>query len=506
MILTSEYINMKNLRRSIIATFNLIFVVSLMTGCKGGVTGDLVGVNYGSRWEDSRPSGMSFVKGGSFVMGPNADELHLDHKTSMRTVEVLPFWMDETEITNAEYKQFVHWVRDHIARSRLASPEIGAKDEFYLKSNKKGFDEDDEEMPRDLDWSRSIPWENKHNDEDIDLALSELYYKGGDILESATEINPTKLNYIYKWIDYNLASKRENRFDVNKGGFAKNLKEITPGMDSSEYMILRDTAYINEHGALINKSFYAPLRSRSSFVMTKITNIYPDTLCWLRDYSDSHNEPILTTYFSHASYADHPVVGVSWEQATAFAHWRTQLKKIAAKQNAEGFFKKKFDAYGGERFRLPSEAEWEYAARGGRSESLYPWGGSYVRNAKGCFLANFKPVRGRYSLDGFAITARVANYPANDFGLYDMAGNVAEWTSSAYSEVAYEMMHDFNPSYEYNARHSDPDIMKRKVIRGGSWKDIHYYLRCGTRTYEYQFETRAYIGFRCVRSYLGKVN
>jgi formylglycine-generating enzyme required for sulfatase activity len=98
----------------------------------------------------------------------------------------------------------------------------------------------------------------------------------------------------------------------------------------------------------------------------------------------------------------------------------------------------------------------------------------------------------------------VGQFEANDFGLYDMAGNVAEWTASAYSTASNARVHDLNPEFPYVARKEDPNALKRKVIKGGSWKDISYYLQCGVRTYEYQYEGRSYIGFRCVRSYMGQ--
>jgi gliding motility-associated lipoprotein GldK len=154
-------------------------------------------------------------------------------------------------------------------------------------------------------------------------------------------------------------------------------------------------------------------------------------------------------------------------------------------------------------YRLPTEYEWEYAARGGLAAEKYPWGGPYTRNQQGCFLANFKPLRGNYADDGGVFPMRVASYQPNEWGLYDMAGNVAEWTKSAYDESSYRFTHDLSPDYQYNAKPDDPPVMKRKVVRGGSWKDIEYYLRVSTRAYEYQDSATSYIGFRCIRDYIG---
>jgi formylglycine-generating enzyme required for sulfatase activity len=85
-----------------------------------------------------------------------------------------------------------------------------------------------------------------------------------------------------------------------------------------------------------------------------------------------------------------------------------------------------------------------------------------------------------------------------------MAGNVAEWTSNAYDEDAYDFEHDLNPDYQYNASDDEPNILKRKVIRGGSWKDVGYFLQNSSRAYEYKDTAKCYIGFRCVETYLGR--
>jgi formylglycine-generating enzyme required for sulfatase activity len=86
-----------------------------------------------------------------------------------------------------------------------------------------------------------------------------------------------------------------------------------------------------------------------------------------------------------------------------------------------------------------------------------------------------------------------------------MAGNVAEWCEDAYNESAHNFAHDLNMQYTYFAKDSDPPVLKRKVVRGGSWKDISFYLNTFTRTYAYQDTGKSYIGFRCVQSYLGRV-
>ena len=112
-------------------------------------------------------------------------------------------------------------------------------------------------------------------------------------------------------------------------------------------------------------------------------------------------------------------------------------------------------------------------------------------------------MRGDYSADGGATTTIVGHYPANDFGLYDMAGNVSEWTLDAYDESSYNFTWDMNPAYFSNTKESDPPAMKRKTIRGGSWKDIAYFIQTSARSYEYQDSAKCYIGFRCVQQFMG---
>ena len=84
-----------------------------------------------------------------------------------------------------------------------------------------------------------------------------------------------------------------------------------------------------------------------------------------------------------------------------------------------------------------------------------------------------------------------------------MAGNVAEWTSTVYTDAGVLQMSDINPDLRYRAAKEDPYYMKKKTVRGGSWKDPVKFIQGATRTSEYQNESRSYIGFRCVRSYAG---
>ena len=229
--------------------------------------------------------------------------------------------------------------------------------------------------------------------------------------------------------------------------------------------------------------------NRAAFIKSYDQPVYPDTLVWIRDFSYTYNDPMTKRYFTHPAFGNYPVVGVTWKQAVAFCDWRTHL------QNAY-LEKKNFSIDG--TYRLPTEAEWEYAARGGLQNSMYPWGNYYMRNKKGCLLANFKPARGNYPEDGGFYTVSVKRYNANNYGLYNMSGNVSEWTGSYFYEGAYNFISDFSPDISYNANEDDKPREKRKVVRGGSWKDVSFYLQVSTRNYEYQDTAKSYIGFRCV--------
>lgn len=453
----------------------IIALAVLVAGCNKPA-GELVGAGQNGNFKEANPFGMVFIKKGNFMMGANTQSALFEQNDNKVMVTVDAFWMDETEITNDEYKQFVNWVRDSIAL-RLAV--LGGLEEEY------GLDiEDDDFTPETcrLNWKQLNPlWKrfnaewatrNKGGETDLIDALAPMIYSDGSL-------NTTRFHYRYAWMNYDQAVLPENKYDVARGCYPPNAFSRV------------DSAWVDDDFSIHDTTIIHPLREPKDLLTHKIISIYPDTMVWVRDFQYSYNDPMLLKYFNHRGFAEYPVVGVTWEQAHAFCRWRTDYLENATHQNAQVY-------------RLPTEAEWEYAARGGRKMAAYPWGNNYARDAMGCFLANFKPYRGAYNDDTGTSTMRVAQFRPNDFGLFDMAGNVAEWTSSAYTTTNNVYTHDLNPEFSYMARKDDPDVMKRKIIKGGSWKDVSAYLQCGARTYEYQFEDRSYIGFRCVRSYIGE--
>ena len=423
---------MKN--KNYYSTLLLLAAVYMLAGCgvlgkkdKGSSLandGQLHGVAPGNKYVLPKPPGMVYIPQGTFHMGPSDEDPAYAFSARNRSVSISGFWMDATEITNNEYRQFVYWVRDSVAAKKLG----------YVKSGSDGNEY--------VDWKKmsALKWGDPKVVEQ--LGQTDMILTPEDRLFSKKELDPARLVYHSETFNLKKAAQRENAG-----------------------------------------------KPRSTFIEKVDVPIYPDTLCWIRDFSYSYNEPMTQRYFAHPAFGNYPVVGVNWKQANAFCEWRTHYLNafLESKKRAQE-----------SSFRLPTEAQWEYAARGGRSQSMFPWGNYYLRNKKGCLLANFKPGRGNYPEDGGFYTVRADAYWPNDFGLYCMAGNVAEWTSSIYYEGSYNFQHDMNPDVRWNAKDSDPPLMKRKVIRGGSWKDVGYYLETSTRTYEYQDSTKSYIGFRTV--------
>ncbi|MGK0388122.1 MAG: sulfatase modifying factor 1 [Maribacter sp.] len=351
----------------------------------------------------------------------------------------------------------------------------------------------------------------------------------------------------------------------------------------------------------------------------------PDTLVWREELA--YNEPFVETYFRHPAYDQYPVVGVSWLQANEYAKWRTDRvnemvliergilnsnsdQKDEDNFNTEAYLAGQYEGSvrknlpdlktGGERrvqfedgimlpsYRLPTEAEWEYAAlalQGNQTSPkderisdrrLYPWNGNTVREQtrnkyQGQILANFKRGRGDYMgmagklNDNAHITAPVRSYMPNDFGLYCMAGNISEWTMDLYRPLTSTALrdvesHDLN-SYRggifktkeldengapvqkdsigrlryryveddevadrenykrgkvYNYLDGDKESEvaydygkstlvndKARVIKGGSWADRAYWMAPGARRFKQEDKSDRTIGFRCAMTRTG---
>lgn len=448
----------------------------LLTGCFGSKMmtangGEVTGTG-GKAFVEPTPYGMVLVKRGHLKMGIENQDSLWGKKTPLRDISVDGFWMDETEVTNSKYRQFVNYVRDSILRERLS--EI---DETYktVKTDKEG-----NEISTVLNWKKSLPRRPNEEEQEIIDAMYVTNPVTGDKM-----LDFRQLNYRYEVYDYTAAALRRNRLNPQE----RNLNTDITVDPEEQVWISKDTAYIDDEGRIIRESINRPLSGPWDFLNTYIVNVFPDTTCWVNDFPNADNEMYLRYYFSNPAYNDYPVVGVTWEQANAYCAWRTEylLKGLGPAARYV------------QRYRLPTEAEWEFAARG-KDQNEFPWDNEAVASGKGCFYANFKPDNGNYTKDGNLITSRVGIYSANSNGLYDMAGNVAEWTSTIYTEAGVEAMNDINPQLKYNAAQEDPYRLKRKSVRGGSWKDPESYIRSAWRTAEYQNQPRSYIGFRCVRS------
>ncbi|MBR1934205.1 MAG: SUMF1/EgtB/PvdO family nonheme iron enzyme [Prevotella sp.] len=460
--------------------FYLFIFLLLLTSCLGGKSstsdgGELTGANNRA-FSEPAPYGMVLIKRGHLRMGLETPDSLWGKQTPVRDISVEGFWMDDTEITNSEYRQFVNYVRDSIIRERLADPNYGGDETYKIEEDKNG----DPVTPH-LNWKKALP---RKPSEDEQRALESVYMvhpvTGERMLDAA------QMNYRYEVFDYTEAAKRQYRpkleeRDLNTDHWQNPVDE--------KIIISKDTAYIDDEGLVHRETITREYTGPWDFLNTYIINIYPDTTCWVNDFPNADNEVYMRNYFSNPAYNDYPCVGVTWEQANAFCAWRTEylLKGLGPAARYV------------QRYRLPTEAEWEFAARG-KEQNEFPWANEDVASGKGCFFANFKPDNGNYTKDGNLITSKTGIYSANSNGLYDMAGNVAEWTSTIYTEAGVDAMNDINPQLKYNAALEDPYRLKKKSVRGGSWKDPESYIRAAWRSSEYQNQPRSFIGFRCVRS------
>ena len=449
---------MKNILPVLFSAY--IVAVSCSSGGAGGsfgkpkTRGEIIPREKTQSFVAERPYGMVAIPGGSFVMGlADQDMTNTPEKAPLKTVTVSSFFMDESETTNAEYRFFVNYVRDSIARTLLAEA-VGDDSPYAYQSKKNAtatpYQEfldgqggrDGNREGKKLDYSAPLYW-NTNDYPNVEYAeiVESMYLPAEKRINNERVIDWSKIKYAYQWEDVESAVKDKNR----------------------------DASYLKKMSIAV----------------------YPDTTVWLKDFNYAYNEPLYDGYFWHSAYKNYPVVGVTWEQARAYCNFRTKFKSDYNQSQK----KKKQRAMA---FRLPTEAEWEYAARGGKENATYPWGGPYLIDDRGCYLANFKPKRGSYIENErkgtYTYTAPVKKFPKNGFGLYDMAGNVAEWTESPYNNSTYQFSSTLNP---YLSNQAYKEV--KKVVRGGSWKDVGYALMTGYRDWERKDSARSYIGFRTVQ-------
>ncbi len=495
----------------------LLFIglIGTIVGACSTRSGHLTGVLGRRIYQPEIPLGMVYIPSGSYNMGENDQDVPFLQQTRAKTVSVQAFYMDQTEITNNEYRQFVEYVRDSIAREKIytgldddetATDYINYPDMYFDEAGLEYVEFDPSNRDENHNGNKglfSLNWDRRFSYDDPELMpfLADMYYAQPERFYRMRQIDPRKLIFKYEWINLREAASR-GRIEIVENGYNNqgnktndDHRMLNNGVDEftgePQGQDL-DMGYINKIGG--NNAIRGH-ENRQRFIIQEEINVFPDTLCWVRDFTYSFHDPMTNMYFWHPAYDNYPVVGITWVQARAFSIWRTHLLNDWLVSMGDIFVND---------FRLPTEAEWERASRGDLANSAYPWGGPYIRNESGCFLGNFKPMRGRYFEDGGFHTVKAFSYNPNGWGLYCMSGNVAEWCETAFDESMYEFSHDLNTDYRYDAMDWDPPSMKRKVIRGGSWKDIGYYLMTSTRTFEYQDTAKSYVGFRNVATHLGR--
>ena len=329
----------------------LLTLCSTVVSCGNKNRGELIGVKQ-KKWFGDKPYGMVLVEGGAYIMGKSDEDLAQLQNAPAKTVTVPSFYMDETEITNSEYRQFVYWVKDSIALAMLAreAEDLGLgednKDgigEFvfqdsdttklseYQKYMRESYYDVNEDLyaGRALNWDADLTWDTEdYTDKNYARIMDSLYLPPDLWYNGEMKLDVEKIKYLYTWFDAEGAAAESKR---NRQQFI----------------------------------------DREPFIKREEVQIYPDTTVWIKDFTYSYNEPMHNDYFSHPAYQDYPVVGVSWTQAVAFCNWRTKFKNGYQREKGQPNVS---------RFRLPNEAEWEYAARGGIPSGTYPWGSPYLLN------------------------------------------------------------------------------------------------------------------------------
>jgi len=368
------------------------------------------------------PPGMVYIPSGTILFKGSLDSGNVGKNISLSA-----FFIDEAEVTNKQYRQFVNWVADSIAVTDYLQD-----DQYFLDI----ASEDGE--------GRRINWKNVKRVSPIwqssDPSIAERIAPMLELKGSTRSLNPEVVKYRFSYLK-------------TKG----NLKK--------EYV-------------------------------TDTVSVIPSEDIWSKDFPNAQLTSLDANYFTHQSFDYYPVVGVSWRQARGYSDWRGKdmMANVMKNSYLSGYQLT---------FSLPTEAQWQYAAEGKLDPRDTIAGTKMtIEGAEGKekLAVNYKQGEGTYSRDGATFTLPVKSYTPNKFGVYNMAGNVSEWTLDAYSPSAVAFVNDLNPVLLYDADDADADALKRKVVRGGSWKDNGEQLNSETRNYSVDYEPHSYIGFRCVMS------
>jgi len=519
------------------------------------------------------PPGMVYVKGGTTTI--NYDQSSTD-TNSARKVSLTSFFMDKTEVTNQQYRQFVQWVVDSIAIVN------------YLKDDQYFINESsDKSGSTTTSTTTTTTTTTTTAPVTTDSAGAATMPAMTDSSKLATGTTPAN--------DSPITKKRINWSKVDHDKIFNTKDEgikgkIAPMLDENGNIKKEMYVYTYKH---VKHTSSVTHNSKDDKVVKEPVNVYPNENVWNQDLTNAQTDLFVENYFKAPPFDDYPVVGVTWMQAMAFCDWRSN--------NARKYYNMPdYMNYYRLVYTLPSEAQFVYAAQGYydmiysitntdtldtvnlfpvvvdtyatahperdinnnpitdsatlakmavqktedsltkvkngiKADRIAKYEAAHRRAANGNLylldyikmlnflqngyktgnegtivdstpihrdvngmLSNFKQAEGDYWEDGAALTMPVMTFAPNEFGLYNMEGNVAEWVMDTYSPSAFSFVSDINPQLLYDADSTDADVMKRKVVRGGSFISNAKSLSPVYRDMELMNVSHCFLGFRCV--------